>query len=186
MPERDPCVDACIGRSAEFARPILEYRRGLAHATSPGVEETIKWGFPHFVYAGGVRRSMVAFQRHAAFTFWKGAMIDGVCATPAERDGMGQFGRLAMIADLPARRTLQAMLRRAMKLNEDRVRPPGRARKAKPQTPMPAELSAALAWHAGRAQAQGWREAAGWRRRARADADRGAPRRGFNHRRPPG
>lgn len=144
MPERDPRVDAYIQRSADFARPILDHLRAQVHATCPDVEETIKWGFPHFIYAGGVLCSMAAFKQHAAFGFWKGALIDGVGAAADQGRAMGQFGRLTRIADLPSQRALQRMLRTAMKLNVDRVKVPGRERKAKPVPPLPADLAAAL------------------------------------------
>jgi hypothetical protein len=49
MSGHDPRIDAYIARSAEFARPVLTYLRELAHDTCPDIEETIKWGFPHFV-----------------------------------------------------------------------------------------------------------------------------------------
>ncbi|HMM67962.1 MAG TPA: DUF1801 domain-containing protein, partial [Dokdonella sp.] len=77
----------------------------------------MKWGFPHFVHAGSVLCSMAAFKQHAAFGFWKGALIDGVGAAGDDKSAMGQFGRLTAVADLPPRRTLQALLRKAMKLN---------------------------------------------------------------------
>jgi uncharacterized protein YdeI (YjbR/CyaY-like superfamily) len=148
MRERDPRVDAYVERSAEFARPILEHLRALVHDTCPEVEETIKWGFPHFVHAGSVLCSMAAFKQHAAFGFWKGALIDGVGAAGDDKSAMGQFGRLQTIADLPPRRTLQALLRKAMKLNEEGIKPPARTRKPGPATPLPSELAVALARNA--------------------------------------
>ena len=53
MGSRDPRVDAYIRNAAPFARPILTTIRETVHAACPGVEETIKWRFPHFL----VRRS---------------------------------------------------------------------------------------------------------------------------------
>ena len=40
------------------------------HKACPQVEETIKWGVPHFEYKG-VIAGMAAFKQHAAFGFWK-------------------------------------------------------------------------------------------------------------------
>ena len=48
MGRLDARVDAYIGGAAGFARPILAHLRSLVHAECPGVNETIKWGFPHF------------------------------------------------------------------------------------------------------------------------------------------
>ena len=52
MGKKDPRVDSYILKSQEFARPILEYIRETIHKACPDVEETIKWGFPHFDYKG--------------------------------------------------------------------------------------------------------------------------------------
>ncbi len=54
MASRDPRIDAYIAKSADFAKPILMYIRETVHAATPGVEETMKWSFPHFVYGGGI------------------------------------------------------------------------------------------------------------------------------------
>ncbi len=48
MPKKDARVDAYINKSADFAKPILNQIRQLVHTACPDVEETIKWGFPHF------------------------------------------------------------------------------------------------------------------------------------------
>lgn len=58
MAKKDPRVDAYIANAADFARPILKHLRALIHAECPEVEETIKWGFPHFGRAlqhGGIQ-----------------------------------------------------------------------------------------------------------------------------------
>ena len=140
---QDPRVDAYIARSADFARPILEYVRARVHEACPDVEETIKWGMPTFVYAGGILCGMAAFKQHASFGFWKHALVVGE-GSPAE--GMGSFGKLSSIADLPAKRQLLTYLKSAARLNEQGVRTPA-ARKAaapKPLPEVPADFAAAL------------------------------------------
>ncbi|HJU26065.1 MAG TPA: DUF1801 domain-containing protein, partial [Rhodanobacteraceae bacterium] len=69
MPGRDLRVDAYIGNAVPFARPILEHLRETVHAACPDVEESIKWGCPHFVYRGAILCSMAAFRQHCAFGF---------------------------------------------------------------------------------------------------------------------
>ena len=49
---RNAKVDAYIERTAPFARPVLERLRDAAHAACPDVEETIKWGVPHYEHKG--------------------------------------------------------------------------------------------------------------------------------------
>lgn len=143
MGTRDPRVDAYIARSADFARPILTRLRETVHEACPDVEETIKWGAPHFMYHG-MLGGMSAFKQHCAFGFWKGKLIVG------DNDGnaakaMGQFGRLRSVADLPPKRMMHRYIRQAMKLNEEGVKVPVQ-RKAAAPAPLvvPADLAAAL------------------------------------------
>ena len=143
MGKRDPRIDAYIERSADFARPILEHLRDTVHEACPQVEETMKWSMPHFMYEG-MLCGMAAFKAHCTFGFWKGALVLGD-SDGAEKDAMGQFGRIERISDLPPKRTLVALVRRAMQLNEQGVKSPARARKPKPPAEVPDDLSAALA-----------------------------------------
>ena len=139
---RDPRIDAYIERAAPFAQPILTQVRELVHEACPQVEETIKWGMPTFVHAGGILCGMAAFKQHASFGFWKHALVVG---EGQPRDGMGSYGKMTSLQDLPPKKTLLAHVRKAMKLNEDGVKSPA-ARKAAPKPPpeAPDDLLAAL------------------------------------------
>lgn len=143
----DPRIDAYIERAAPFARPILVHVRALVRQACPGVEETIKWGMPTFMHAGGILCGMAAFKQHASFGFWKHAMVvgEGERADEKPRDGMGSYGKLTALDDLPTKKILLAHIRKAMKLNEDGVKVPA-ARKAapRPAPETPADLLAAF------------------------------------------
>ena len=137
----DPRIDAYIARQADFARPILEHLRRLVHDAAPEAEETIKWGMPFFTLKGRPLANMAAFKAHASFGFWKAGEVIG--PTGSEREAMGQFGRLASIADLPPEDELKGLIRRAAEVAAEGPKP--RERKApKPELPVPAELRAAL------------------------------------------
>ncbi|MEJ7745897.1 MAG: YdeI/OmpD-associated family protein [Luteimonas sp.] len=138
----NPRVDAYIAKSAEFAQPILQRVRAVVHETCPDVKEAIKWGSPSFVYAGGILCGMAAFKQHASFGFWKHALVVG---EHAPRDGMGSYGKLTTISDLPPKKQLVADIRKAMRLNEEGVKTPA-ARKLAPKPPVevPADLAAAM------------------------------------------
>lgn len=148
MGTRDPRVDAYIAKSAPFARPILEYVRELVHEGCPGVEETIRWGAPSFSCAGSILAGMAAFKQHASFGYWKQALVMGAGDA---RDGMGSYGRLALVEDLPPKRQLLADIRRAAALNGPGAgapatrSPPTPRKPKKPMPEVPAELAAALA-----------------------------------------
>lgn len=145
---RDPRIDAYIERAAPFAQPILVHVRELVHAACPGVEESIKWGMPSFSHAGGILCGMAAFKQHASFGFWKHALVvgeGGDAAGDRPRDGMGSYGKLRSIGDLPPEKTLRAHIRKAMKLNEDGVKAPAtRKSPRKPPPEAPDDLVAAL------------------------------------------
>ena len=142
MPRKDPRIDAYIARSKPFARPILARLRAVVRETCPDVVETLKWGSPSFEYHG-ILCGMAAFKEHAVFGFWKGKLVvDEKDRVP--KDGMGQFGRLTKLSDLPAKRVLAGYVKKAMALNESGVTVKRNAAPKKP-IPVPADLRVALA-----------------------------------------
>jgi uncharacterized protein YdeI (YjbR/CyaY-like superfamily) len=141
---RDPRIDAYIAKSADFARPILTHLRELVHDACPGVEETMKWSHPSFMYHG-MMCGMASFKAHCTFGFWKGELIVGGDA--ATEAAMGQFGRITRVSDLPSKKLLTGYIKKAMKLNEEGAKAPWLEKRAKPKPPakVPDDLSAALA-----------------------------------------
>lgn len=139
MPKTDPRVDAYIDAAPDFAKPILAHLRALVHRACPEVEEALKWRMPTFMYHG-ILCGMAAFKRHVSFGFWRHALVMG---QGVERDGMGSFGKVTKISELPAKSKLAAYVKEAMRLNESGVTTPRPSRKRAP-LPLPAEFSAAL------------------------------------------
>jgi uncharacterized protein YdeI (YjbR/CyaY-like superfamily) len=138
--KRDQRVDAYIAKSAEFAKPILRHIREVVHDAEPEIEETIKWGMPHFMRAGIVC-SMAAFKAHCALHFWKGSLI----VTNGSGDAMGQFGRITQVSDLPPRKVLVGYIKEAVKFRESGSKSPARARpREKKEIEVPIELTRAL------------------------------------------
>jgi uncharacterized protein YdeI (YjbR/CyaY-like superfamily) len=141
MPKKDPRVDAYIGKSADFAKPILKHLRQLVHTACPDVEETIKWQMPTFTYKG-MLCGMAAFKEHSSFGFWKHKLIfeDG-----RERDGMGSFGKFRSMADVPSDKEMLGYIKVAMRLNDEGIKTPKPARSnAKKELKSPDYLTAAL------------------------------------------
>ena len=139
---RDPRIDAYIERAAPFAQPILRHARALVHEACPEVEESIKWGMPSFSHAGGILCGMAAFKQHVSFGFWRHADVVG---EGEPRDGMGSYGKMTSLDDLPPRTTLLAHLRKAMQLNEAGLKSPKRKPAPRPAPDTPEDLAAALA-----------------------------------------
>ncbi|HEY7113783.1 MAG TPA: YdeI/OmpD-associated family protein [Thermoanaerobaculia bacterium] len=137
MGKKDARVDAYIEKSADFAKPILKRLRKLVHQGCPEVVEEIKWGSPHFNYRG-MFCGMAAFKEHCAFGFWNRAL-----KIEKNEKGMGQFGCLRTVADLPDDAAVLGYVRRAAALADEGIQL-GPVRRAKKPLPVPPALTAAL------------------------------------------
>ncbi len=173
MGTRDPRVDAYIAKSGDFAKPILKRLREIVHSAVPGAAETLKWGAPYFDYRGPIC-GMAAFKRHCAFVFWKDTLV---VANPSD-EAMGQLGRIESLDDLPPKKTLDAWLKKAARLNEQGVKAPRSVRPPKPPVKVPSDLRKALTKNArARAAFEGFspshrREYVEWIEDARRDETR--------------
>jgi len=132
----DPRIDAYIAKAQPFARPILEYIRALFHEAVPGLEEGIKWGVPHFIHRGKNLGGMAAFKAHAALI---------VASMGRQGEGMGGYGKLAGLDELPPKDRLIAQIRESAALIESgkkpaRSKPPAQ----KEAIAMPQDFAAAL------------------------------------------
>lgn len=149
MNNTSPKIDAYIEKSADFAKPVLSHLREIIHETCPGVEETWKWSFPHFMYKGAILCSMAAFKNHASFGFWKASLMpDPDNLFPElEKDGMGHLGKIYSLKDLPKNSVLKKYIKAAMRLNEEGVKLPSRQKvteKEKKELEIPGDLEKAL------------------------------------------
>lgn len=137
MKNRSPEVDAYIAKSPEYARPILKKIRALYHKACPQIEETVKWGFPHFEYKGIVG-SMAGFKRYVSYGFWKARLMDDPHKLLAlmVKAPMGH-ANATKVSDLPADKILLEYMRQAIKLNEQGVKPPPRKTKPRPKLEVP-------------------------------------------------
>jgi uncharacterized protein YdeI (YjbR/CyaY-like superfamily) len=142
--EHDPRVDAYIAKSADFAKPILEHIRNVVHTACPEAEESIKWGCPHFLYRGKLMCSMAAFKQHCSFHFWHGKEVVG----ETDKEGMGQFGKITSVKELPSKKELVAYVRKAISLRETGVKKVRPAATKKQPPVLPADFAALLKKHA--------------------------------------
>ncbi|MFM5908128.1 MAG: YdeI/OmpD-associated family protein [Novosphingobium sp.] len=136
---QDARIDAYIEKAAPFAQPILKHIRTIVHASVEGLEETIKWGMPHFLHNGKNLAAMSAFKAHCAM------MIHG---DGRQGDAMGQFGRLTSISDLPADDALKSKIVEArQRIDEGGTalrKKPAAVRASRTELPIPPEFDAAL------------------------------------------
>ncbi|MEQ1498006.1 MAG: YdeI/OmpD-associated family protein [Novosphingobium sp.] len=134
----DPKVDAYIAKAAPFAQPILINLRAAIHAAVPGLEEAIKWGMPHFLYKGKNLAGISGFKAHCAFVIHG----DG-----RQGDAMGQYGKIASLADIPGSTIIKARLgAAAARIDEagTAIKPKAAPRTAKPELALNPEFAAAL------------------------------------------
>jgi len=144
MATKDPRVDSYIAESAEFARPILKHLRKLIHQGCPAAAETIKWGCPFFDY-NGLLCGFAAFKAHASLFFWRDIDVSRwLEKTNTAGAGMGQFGKLASMADLPKDSVLLACVRAAVEQRDAPASNTKRQRQPAKELPMPADLKKAL------------------------------------------
>lgn len=141
---RDPRIDAYIEKAKPFAQPILAHVRALVHRVLPGVEEGIKWGMPAFMLGGKNVAGMAAFKAHCA------VMIHGEGRLGAEEsrgEGMGGYGKVATLADLPDDAVLDTALKEAAQrvASSGTARKPGEKKPPKGEIAVPQDFAAELA-----------------------------------------
>ena len=142
MAKSEPRIDAYIDHAADFAKPILSHVRSLVHKAVPDAEETIKWGMPHFTVNSKNLAGMAAFKAHASFGIWHQLEQESF---DNKKEGMGSFGKLACLADLPSDKELTERLQQGAEMIRSGVKAGPKVKKApKPLPDMPGDFSAAL------------------------------------------
>jgi len=142
-----PATDLYIAKAALFAQPILHYLRGIVHDACPDVVEEFKWSRPFFVYHGVILGNISAFKHHCSFVLCGEQIATKLRADgAASSDGMGTFGKITSIADLPSRSKLLGYVRSAAKAISTGERKVAwtRPRLAKAEVVVPEVLTAAL------------------------------------------
>lgn len=133
----DPRIDTYISKAAPFAQPILTHLRKLVHQALPDVEEGIKWGMPHFMIDGKNCAGIAAFKAHCAL------VLHGE-GRQGEGDGMGSYGKIVTLADLPADAMLVAKLQGAANALDKGGKRVRQQKSPEPEIPVPDDFSAAM------------------------------------------
>jgi uncharacterized protein YdeI (YjbR/CyaY-like superfamily) len=148
---RIPQVDAYIAKAAPFAQPILRHLREVVHEGAPGVLEQMKWSRPFFVCAGAngevILGNISAFKEHCSFGLWGTEIAEKLRADGvASSEGMGTFGKITSLDDLPSRSKMVSYVKEAAKqiATGERTKAWTRPRVAKAEPEIPAELAEAL------------------------------------------
>lgn len=151
MSKKDTRVDTYILKSGDFAKPILEYFRALVHKTCEESVETIKWGFPHFMYKGKNMCYMASFKKHCAIGFWKAALMkqsEDLLNQAAREESMGHLGKILTVKDLPKAAVITSLIKEAMRVNELDSKVPKRSKPLnKKELKIPVFFKEALSKH---------------------------------------
>jgi uncharacterized protein YdeI (YjbR/CyaY-like superfamily) len=142
----DPRVDTYIEKAAPFAQPILNHLRELVHKHCPDVEETIKWGFPHFEYNKRPQFHMASFKQHMAFGFWLGSIMADPLGIiqKEEKNAAGSLGKITSLKDLPSDNVLVQYIKESMKLTDEGVKVKKAPKKAAEEMEVPDYFQDAL------------------------------------------
>lgn len=118
-------IDDYINKKAKpFAQPILNHLRNLIHSVIPEVEESVKWGMPFFDYKGPIC-NLASFKEHVSFGFWKANLLNdpkSFLQQTGENSGMGNFGKITSLKDLPSDKIIIDFLLQAKKLNDEGIK----------------------------------------------------------------
>jgi uncharacterized protein YdeI (YjbR/CyaY-like superfamily) len=95
---------------------------------------------PHFVHQG-ILFGMGAFKQHCMMHFWKGELVLG---RKAHGNGMGHFGRVTSLSDLPGKKILLGYIKKAVELNERGVKKASTKPASRKKLAVPADFRAAL------------------------------------------
>lgn len=140
--------DDYINQAQEFAKPLLVFFRECVIEACPDAKEEFKWSFPNFTYNGSILCNMAGFKQHVTFGFWLGGQMKdpkGIMSRTGNT-GMGNFGKMTNLDELPDRATLINYIKEAMQLTDAGVKLPsqtGPKKKAK-ELPVPQILVDAL------------------------------------------
>ncbi len=131
-------VTEYIEKARPSLQPILKHIRELVHKTNKDVEEKIKWGMPHFDYKG-MYCGIAAMKQHCGFGFWKAGLLKDPenYIAKGEDAGMGSFGRITSLKDLPPDKALIDFLKQAKDLNDNDVKTEARPKKEKAELVLP-------------------------------------------------
>lgn len=126
-------IDAYIAKAQPFAQPILSHVRALVHQALPEAQEAVKWGVPYFTVNGKNAVGMAAFKNHASVI---------ICSDEIAGGGMGNFGKLTSVEELPADEELMARFRESsIAVQSSKTSQP----KPKPALDTPSDLAQAIA-----------------------------------------
>lgn len=157
MSTADPRIDTYIANAEPFAQPILTYLRETIHAAVPNLEETLKWGSPAYLLDGKQLFHTASFKSHCALSIMVKTMAPTLAADGfGDKSGMGEFGKITSLKELPKIAQLFRYFKATAKLSREKPATKTPTASPKPSLPIPADLAAELRKKTHTAAAQTW------------------------------
>ncbi|MCD6011995.1 MAG: hypothetical protein K0Q79_1857 [Flavipsychrobacter sp.] len=94
---KNPEVDAFLAKKAHPMNAEIQKVREIILKVHPGIEETIKWSSPTFMYKGNMASYFMNAKKHVSLMFHKGAYIKDKTGL---LEGDGKEGRTAKFANM--------------------------------------------------------------------------------------
>ena len=94
---KNPEVDAYLKKKAHPMNAEIQRVREIILSVHPGIEETIKWSAPTFLYKGNMASYFMNAKKHVSLMFHKGAFINDKTGL---LEGEGKEGRTAKFASM--------------------------------------------------------------------------------------
>ncbi len=94
---KNPKVDAFLEEKAHPMEKEIQRVREIILSAHPGVEETIKWNSPTFMYKGNMASYFMNAKKHVSLMFHKGALIHDPSGL---LEGDGKEGRTAKFGSM--------------------------------------------------------------------------------------
>mgnify|MGYP000850261229 CR=1 FL=1 len=139
MSIRSKEVTDYINKAAAFAQPILKHWRKRVFEASDDIEESLKYGTPHYHYKGDYMLAMAAYSKHCSFTFFKSDfMSDDRLKQNKQHKPIDRFlGKISSLEELPTDKEFDKFLKEAIRLNEQGLKVPRTKKESPKELDMP-------------------------------------------------
>lgn len=116
---KNPEVDEYLAKKAHPMNAEIQRVREIILATHPGMEETIKWSSPTFIYKGNMASYFMNAKKHVSLMFHKGALINDTTGLLGGDGKEGRTAKFASMEEIEARKAdLESVVKEWIRLME--------------------------------------------------------------------
>ncbi|MGI9550896.1 MAG: DUF1801 domain-containing protein [Aurantibacter sp.] len=118
---KNPEVDAYLTKKAHPMNAEIQLVREIILSTHPGIEETIKWNSPTFMYKGNMASYFMNAKKHVSLMFHKGATIldnSGLLLGDGKEARVAKFGTIEEVQS--RKKDLENVVMEWIRLQDDK------------------------------------------------------------------